>query len=213
MKTAVNKPAETPVWTDAQWQEWEGKTGMKREALLTMENVVSTRLSEMQRNVNERVSAAELRAKQAEDKYNDFDKVRSYETTKRGYLSNKPQYAKYEKDFDEFVNEFPEEMRKDPKKLESIFAKAEIYIRGKVGDKNMRRDASGSERFGRDSGSNEIPDEDIDLTGLRGYERNTIEKIITTKEGNDKLRANMHDLQGGQGIMINAKSEWDIYKK
>lgn len=205
---------QAPEWTKEQWEEWEEKTGMKKEAALTLNNILSAKTAEIEKAVEERVRKAEERAKQAESRYEQFESSRSYESAKRDYLTKRPQFAKYEREFDEFVKDFPDDVKKDPTRLGSLFQKAEVYIKGKVGDTGMRKTNSGSARFGSDDGDDKTDEvEDYDLSDLRPHERLTIGRILPSKEKNEKIKANRHDLKGDNGVMINSQNEWDKYNK
>lgn len=210
-QTQVNK---APEWSKEQWEEFEEKTGLKKETLTTIDNVFGAKLKAVEGQFEERAKKAEDKAREIEEKYKTLESRRSFENQTKEYLAKKPQFAKYEKDFNEFINEFPEETRKDPVKLAKLFDRAEIYIKGKVGEKEMRKTTGGSQRFGVDETTSEETEElTPDLSDLRAHERLTVEKILPTAEKNKLLQENKHDLKGDQGVMINSRAEWDKYKK
>lgn len=214
MKTAAAakpEPAQRQ-WTEEEWTAWEEKTGMKREALTTMQTVLGAQSESIKAEMNERIRQAEDKARKAEERYAQFENTRSYENTKRDYLQKRPQFARYEKDFDEFVKDFPDEFKRDPAKLEGLFNKAETYIKGKIGGE-MNRNISRNTRYGSNYEPEGEQEEQVDLSDLRSHERLTVEKILPTKEKEDKLKANRHDMKGDAGIMINSRDEWDKYKK
>lgn len=215
LKTLHSQQSNTgqKIWGDEEWKNFEEKTGFTKEGITAIDAAVGTKINEVERKFEERTKQAEERARMAEDRYNSFEKTRNFESKTREYLSTKPQYAKYEKEITEFINDYPEETRKDPAKLAKLFDKAEIYIRGKVGEKGMRRSIGGSDRLGSDESGDIEDNSEVDLSGLRSFERATVERIIPSKEKREALKAHKHDLQGENGIMISGKEEWDKYNK
>jgi hypothetical protein len=201
------------AWTDDQWASWEEKTGMKREQLVILDNIAKTHTESTRKEFEEKVKQAEERARLAEGRITEFEKSRTYDSYKTSYFKTKPAFARYEKDFDEFIKDFPEDVKKDPTRLNSLFEKAETYIKGKVGEKAMRDTKGGSTRFDRGDEEDATTTEDVDLSDMRPHERMTVEKLIRGKEENDSLKKYRHDLKGDAGIMINAKDEWDKFNK
>jgi hypothetical protein len=200
-------------WSQAEWDEFKEKTGIGKEAIVAIDNAFGAKLADVERTYSERASKAEERAKQLENRFQDMEKTKSYDKAKSDYLRNKPQFARYEKDIDDFLSDYPAEMRNDPEKSKKLFEKAEIFIKGKVGSNEMRKPAGGSERFG--SGDDTTTDEpiELDFSDLRSHERAMIEKIIPTKEREQLLKDNKHDLKGDMGVMINTRNEFEKYNK
>jgi hypothetical protein len=201
-------------WTAEEWDAFKEKTGISREALVAIDNAFGQKLSDVEKTYSTRAQQAEERAKTLEERFQRLEKNKNYDNTKREYLRNKPQFARYEKEIDEFISDYPEEMRNDPEKSKKLFEKAETFIKGKVGDKEMRRNPGGSERFG--SGEQEDREEEettYDFSDLRSHERSLMEKIVPTKERLDDLKKNKHDIKGDMGVMINTRSEFDKYNK
>lgn len=200
-------------WSTEEWAAFQEKTGISKEGINAIDSALGSRLTDVENKFEARARQAEERAKAAESKYEEFEKTRSFESYKRDYFSKKPQFSRYEKDFDEFLSEFPAEARKDPARLDGIFKKAETYVKGKVGETEMRRNTNGSTRFGNDERDNEEERQQVDLSDLRSFERLTVEKILPTKEREEQLKANRHDMKGDAGVMVNSKADWDKYKK
>lgn len=201
-------------WSKEEWDAFTEKTGFTKEGITAIDSAVTSRLTEAEHKFQELARKAEERAKLAEERVSQIERGRTYESQKRDFLSTRPQFARYEKDFSEFVDEFPTEMKSDPEKLKKIFEKAEVYIKGKVGDKMMKKDFGGSNRFGSgDNDSREEEDETVDLSDLRSHERALVEKIVPSKEKRDMLKNYKHDLKGENGVMYNSRSEWDKYNK
>jgi len=214
LKSTQNTQQKPPEWTEEQWTAWEEKTGMKREGLAALDNVMGAKIAEINRSVEERVKQAEDRAKKTEDRYAELEKSKNYDRTKSEYFAKKPQFSRYEKEIDEFLSDYPDTIKNDKEKMGKLLEKAEVYIKGKVGEKNMRNTPNGSARFGSndDEGDNgeEMP---TDFSDLRSHERATMEKIVPDREKLDRLNKYRHDLKGDGGVMISAKEEFDKYNK
>jgi len=203
----------TKVWGEEEWKKFEEETGFTKAGITAIDNALGSKIRDVETKFEERTRKAEERAKAAEDKYSVYEGKRAFEGQVKEYLGKKPQFARYENEFNEFLSDYPEETRKDPTKLAKLFDKAEIYIKGKLGDKEMRKTSGGSPRFGSD-GSEEIEDTDsMDLSGLRPHERATVERLAITKENKELLKTHRHDLKGENGVMIDARKEWDKYDK
>lgn len=200
-------------WTNEEWEAWEEKNGMKREALMAVGNFVDAKTKGLADAYEERARKAEERAKAIEDKYGQFEKSRAYEGNKKDYLKKHPEYSRYESEFDDFVKDFPDEIKNDKAKLENIFNKATVYIKGKVGEKEMHKNYGGSQRFGseNDQPNQDEPDE-VDLSDLRDHERLTIQRILPSKEQNERLKQYRHDVKGDAGVMISSREEFDKWK-
>ena len=201
-------------WTDAQWDEFKEKTGIGKEALVAIDGAVGAKITEMSNKFEERARVAEERARKTEEKYAEFEKTNTYSKIKSEYFSKKPQFARYEKEIDEFLSDYPSETRHDSEKMSKLLEKAEVFIRGKVGEKAMGRNPGGSNRFGdsQDEGRDDGPME-TDFSDLRAHERMAMEKIVPSKENLDLLKKYKHDLKGDMGVMISSKEEFDNPRK
>ena len=212
-KVIQGQTAPPKEWDAEQWKDFEEKHGMSKEQLTLVDNLVGNRLNEINKSVDERLKASDERARLAEARVGEFEKRSTFATFKSDYFKGKPAYSRYEKEFDEFLKDYPEETKKDPVKLASIFSKAEIYVKGKVGEKTMKRDNSGSLRFDRGSEDVETEAAEYDMSDLRDHEKLTIGRILPSKENEELLKKYKHDLKGDAGIMISGKDEWDAAKK
>ena len=212
-----NVPAPTQQqqreWSEDEWAAWEEKNGMKREALVAFGNFVDAKTKGLKDEYEERAKRAEERAKAIEDKYSQFEKGRTYESAKNDYLKKHPEYSRYESEFDEFIKDFPDDVKNDKAKLDSVLSKAAIYVKGKIGDKEMHKSYGGSRRFGSGEDEEEGNEtEEADLSDLRDHERLTVQRIIPDKDKMERLKKYRHDVKGDSGVMISSREEFDKWK-
>ena len=211
---SLNNTQQAPKeWTAEQWKEFEEKTGLNKDQLLIVDNIAKAHIDTARKSFDDRAKDAEERAKRAEERLQGFEKDKSYDGYKKDYFSKNPAYARYEKDFDEFVNLLSPEAKTDPAKLNDVFSKASVYVKGKVGEKTLKT-TTGSNRFDNGDGTqDDIESGEVDLTGLRESEQLVVKRILPTKEGSEKLKKYQHDLKGEGGVSYNGKEDWSKYSK
>jgi len=202
------KQEQVKQWSEEEWKNYEEKTGLNREQLAIMDSIAKSHSDHTNKEISERLKLAEAKAKAAEDKLSSFEGSRNYDGSKKTYFKDKPELKKYENDIDSFLSKYPKDMLNDPATLKELLGTAEIYIRGKVGEKNMK----GFKR-GDDVNEDEEDIDSIDTTGLRSYEKNTLARIYPSKESKELLKKYRHDIQGDAGVQINGKEEWDRVEK
>lgn len=212
MQSMANTQQPPKEWTPEQWKDFEEKTGLTKDQLMIVDNIAKSHIDLARNEFSEKAKKAEDRAAQAEERVKVYEKDKSYDGFKKDYFSKNPAYGRYEKDFDEFIGAFPAEIKNDPAKLTDIFSKAALYVKGKVGEKNMRT-TGGGVRFDAGGDEEESKDVEADLRGLRPYEKLLVGGLVPSKDDMDRLGKYQHDLKGDNGVMISGKEEWDKYKK
>lgn len=203
--TAQNQGSQQ--WTEEQWSQFEAQYGVSRQQAQVMMGLSQQAVQAAERTWGEKISKAEERAKKAEDRMTEFESRNHTDLVKQDYLRDRPALKRYEADVEEFLAQFPK--TEDKAELKKRLGMAETYVKGKVGEKNMRTNGEqGGPRFNRGNDLNAPEDfADVDLRGLKDSERQTVSKILPTKEKEEVLRK--HDLHGdGRAIGISGEQEW-----
>jgi hypothetical protein len=188
-------------WTEEQWQEFTEKTGMTKEQLMVIDNIFKIKEQEWEKKLKE----TENKALEAHKKLEEFEKKSNYEKEIYNYFKSKPAFLRYEKDIQDFLNDYPEEVKKDPVKLKSLLAKAETYVKGKVGDKMTDKSYS-SQKFNKGEEREEVDELEVDTSDMRDFERLTIERKVN-KLKNENLKVLDDYKRYGNGIEISCKDD------
>lgn len=200
---------QTGSWSDEQWTRLEEQTGLKKEAFLANAQVAKELVDKATKSLEDRSRKAEERAAKAEERLNRIEGARTEDSVKTDFFKSRPNLQRYQQDVESFLSDYPEESRRDPVKLKGLLEKAEIYVKGKVGDK-MRTSASvgGGPRFGRDDETMHREEEEVvpDTEGLDAHQANLIQRINPPKEELKRLKEQASDLR--DGIALSGDREW-----
>ena len=201
-----NQNSGQATWTPEQWQQLESTTGITKQAVEinagVAANIADAKLAAFSKQIEEKMSATEKRAREAEEKLSRFESTTAFDKTRTNYYSKKPELARHDKDVQEFISKFPESSRDTPEKLNELFGMAETYVRGKVGMKSVS-----SQRFSNDAVPSEPQeDDDLDLSSLDESERRTFSDIIPSKEDLKSLKG--LTTKDGSGIILKGEDEW-----
>lgn len=207
MELAKQGPQAQATVSDEQWNQLSEKTGMTKEAIMTNAQIAQQMVDAATKKMEEKLSAAEKKATDAEEKANRFEKSREQDKVRGDFYSSRPALTRHSKDVDEFVGMFPEEDRNDPKKLKDILNKAEIYIRGKVGDK-MKKESGSSPAFERGTETDTTETSEIDIRSFKPNEARFI-KSAGMAMSREKELSEYDSTRGRQGIEIPGGREWE----
>jgi len=201
-------------WSEEQWQQFTEKTGLSRDAVLATGQMAQELVAKATKELDERVKKAEERAARAEERAGRLESTRTEDSVKADFLRGRPNLQRYQKDVDDFLADFPAEIKQDPVKLKGLLEKAELYVKGKVGDKLMRTGPAGSTRGGAsfDRGSEDHPDAgegdelEPDVSGLDRHQADLVRSIVPSKERLKSLRDLASDTR--EGIALSGQREW-----
>lgn len=200
--------------TEEQWKALEESTGVPRGSYIANAQITQQQVDGLRKELVGQIRASEEKATKAQEKLEKMSQERSYEKTQQAFLEAKPQLARYKNDLKEFVNMFSEQDRNDPEKMKDILSKAEVYVKGKVGDK-MRLNAGGSPKLG--GGNEELDDTgsnvDFDPIGLQTDAQVRLVRDLNLKNSGDALEKDQKLLTkfqsaDKQGVAYSAADEW-----
>ena len=200
--------------TEEQWAALEESTGVSRKAYIANAQIAQQQLEGVKKDFENKLKATEEKYAKSQEQLEKFSRETNSERTFQSLLETKPHLARYKNDVKEFVDMFPEQDKQDPEKLKHILAKAEVWVKGKVGDK-MKMNPGSSPRLG--AGNEEINEEssggEFDPVGLQTDAQVRLVRDLNLKNSNDLKERDQQLLKkfqssDKQGVAYSAETEW-----
>ena len=210
--SVVQPPAAAVAWNQDQWDAFQAKTGMTKEGVTVVADMLREQQAALGKTVEERVTAAEKKAQEAENRAKRLESSKFEDVQKSDFLGARPELARHKADMDAFINRFPESERSDPKKYRELLDMAATYVRGKVGNA-LKTPNANTRGGGLDGGNYQEPDNSdgidrADVQGLRRAEAATVNDIVSTftPESDKELKSRPGIL--GPGVTVSAAEVW-----
>lgn len=195
--------------SEEQKKALEEKYGVSYDQLQATAAIVDAQGKQLQATFEQEKKAILEKQRELEEKLNRQEAEKNFSYVKNDFYEANPALKRHSKDIEEFTNMFSESDRKDPKKMKDILEKAKTYVKGKVGgEKQVTRSEGGSSRFERSQDNVDEETVEVDTTGLKADEAQTVQGIRHTKEEVELYKKHAFEDGKREGVAIASRDEW-----
>ena len=207
-KTKDAKP-EATHWTEEQWAAWTEKNGFTKDQAGAIAGIAESLANQKLESFTQRSKEQEEKSRKLEERLEQSDFEKSIDRGIRSFIDKNKGLERFRSEIEDFLKDYSKDQLREPKTLERLLEKSQVYIKGKVGG-TMKQNINEGQRLG--SGSSVEPSSDeveqvYDFSGLTPAQRDFTKTLIHSKADLKVVEDNKSSMFNG--IEMDGQKDWD----